>query len=273
MKTRFGPWLILFGFAWILSSPAFGQLGFEQDERQLVQKYKASIAKLQEGKALFLKAKYDRAEKKLQEALKIFPRNPDAHYLLAQIALNDGDHEAALSSIEDAEASFVETRKFYAYYYEQRIIELREQKTKLEESIRSKENQISELRGKGRSQSADSAIAGIEHQLQPERTLMGKIDQQLRDPIPENPPIPAGYHYIHGNILYKLKRPREAVDQYLETIRIDPHHEFAYNNLAGIYFGIGQYQTALDYLLQAEANGVKINETFKKDLETRLGKK
>jgi hypothetical protein len=59
----------------------------------------------------------------------------------------------------------------------------------------------------------------------------------------------------------------------METIRLDPHHELAYNNLAGIYYGMGQYQRSLDTLLQAEANGVKVNPAFKKDLEARLGKK
>lgn len=109
--------------------------------------------------------------------------------------------------------------------------------------------------------------------VQQERSVLGRIDQQLRDPIPENPPVPAGYHYIHGNILFKLRRFREAADRYLETIRLDPHHEFAYNNVASLYLGIGQYQTALDFLLQAEANGVKVNADFKKDLEDRLAQK
>jgi Flp pilus assembly protein TadD len=105
------------------------------------------------------------------------------------------------------------------------------------------------------------------------RIELGRIDQKLREPIPENPSITAAYHYIHGNILYKSKRFQEASEQYLETIRLDPHHEFAYNNLAGIYYGIGQFQKAFDYLLQAEANGVKVNAAFKKDLEDKLAKK
>jgi tetratricopeptide (TPR) repeat protein len=256
-----------------LSLTAFGQVGFEQDERMLVQKYKASIAKLKEGKALFLKEKYDRAEKKLQESLTIFPKNPDAHYLMAQIALSRGDVDAALSSIESAEASFTETRQLYTFYHQEMMVELRDQKGRVEESVRNRENTLAELRSRTRSDSTDSAISSAEGQLQQERSLLGKIDQQLRDPIPENPAIPAGYHYIHGNILFKFKRFQEAADQYLETIRLDPRHEFAYNNVASIYFGIGQFQKALDFLLKAEANGVKVNAAFKKDLEDRLAKR
>lgn len=255
----------------LLSSAAFGQVGFEQEERLLVQQYKGSISKLKEGKALFLKEKYDRAEKKLQEALKIFPKNPDAHYLMAQIALVRGDAAAALTSIESAEASFTETRQLYAFYHQEMMVELREQKARLEESVRNRENSLSELKSKA--DSTNTGAADVETQLQRERSLLGRIDQQLRDPIPENPPVPAGYHYIHGNILFKLNRQKEAADQYLETIRFDPHHEFAYNNVASLYFGIGQFQKALDFLLQAEVNGVKVNAAFKRDLEDRLAKK
>ena len=272
MKSRFCAFTILTAALGLLSLTALGQVGFEQDERMLVQKYKASIAKLQEGKALFLKAKYDRAEKKLQECLTVFPKNPDAHYLLAQIALNRGDVDAALSSIENAEASFIETRKFYSFYHQEMMVELRDQKAKIEDNIRIRENSLGELKRSASDANREAALQ-IEGQIQQERIEVGRIDQKLREPIPENPPIPAAYHYIHGNILYKSQQFQEASEQYLETIRLDPHHEFAYNNLAGLYYGSGQFQKALDYLLQAEANGVKVNAAFKKDLEDKLVKR
>ena len=85
--------------------------------------------------------------------------------------------------------------------------------------------------------------------------------------------IPAGYRYIHGNILFLKKDLQGAVNQYLETIRLQPAHEFAYNNLANIYFMAKQYDKALEFLRKAEANGVKVNQTFKKDLESRIGAK
>ncbi len=271
MKGRVYASLIFMAGLGILSSTAFGQAGFEQDERMLVQKYKASIAKLKEGQALFLKKKYDPAEKKLRECLEVFPKNPGALYLMAQIHLNRGDADAALSSIESAEASFAETKQFYMYYHQEMMVELRDQKAKVEESIANRENILSEL--KSRTGPDKAEISSLENQIQQERTVLGRLDQKLRDPIPENPAMPAGYHYVHGNILVKLKRFREAADQYVETIRLDPQHEFAYNNVASLYLGIGQYQKALDFLLQAEANGVRVNAAFKKDLEGRLAKK
>ncbi len=272
MRSRLRAWVILAAGLGFLTLPSLGQVGFEQDERMVVQKYKASIAKLQEGKALFLKGKYDAAEKRLRDCLGVFPKNPDAHYLLAQLALNRGDVDAALAAIETAESFFIEMRKFYSFYYQEMIVELRDQKSKIEDSLRNRESALSELKGKSSTSSTSEAASQIEGQIQQARAALERINQKLREPMPENPPVPAYYHYIHGNILFKLKRHQEASEQYLETIRLDSQHEFAYNNLAGIYYGAGEYQRALDYLLQAEAKGVKVNAAFKKDLEAKLGK-
>ena len=61
-----------------------------------------------------------------------------------------------------------------------------------------------------------------------------------------------------------MKKFQEAHDQYQEAIRLDPSHGDSYNNLAALYFQVKQYQKALDYLDQAEANGAKVNPEFKK---------
>ena len=60
------------------------------------------------------------------------------------------------------------------------------------------------------------------------------------------------YHYLHGNILFKLKRYDEARDQYLETVKLNPGHISAFLNLAAVNYMLRQYQVAVDYLQQAE---------------------
>ena len=127
---------MLAAFLGLLSSTSWSQIGSEKEDNKVFQAYRASMAKLKEGKAFFLKGNYDRAEKKLKECLTVFPENPDAHYLIAQIVLNRGDIDAALSSIERAESSFMETRKFYGFYHQERMVDLRGQKARVEESIK-----------------------------------------------------------------------------------------------------------------------------------------
>jgi len=76
--------------------------------------------------------------------------------------------------------------------------------------------------------------------------------------------IPAEYFYIHGNILFKLKRNQEAHDQYIEAIKIDPQHGKAYNNLANLCYMVKKYKKSLHYLNLAEENGVQINSQLKR---------
>lgn len=213
--------------ALFLSGAAFAQIGFNQDERMMIQKLKASNGKLEQGEALFAKGNFDKAEKKFRECLNIFPKNANANYFLAQILLKKNDLEKALQSIETAETCFSELSKLYSFTHQEMLNKLREQKQDLEESIRRQEEDLSALMSRPRSEQTQASISSAQG----------------------------------------------AVNQYLETIKRDPSHEFAYNNLASIYFMAKQYDTALGFLQQAEANGVKVNPQFKKDLEDRLGKK
>jgi pentatricopeptide repeat protein len=251
--------------ALFLSGAAFAQVGFNQDERMMIQKLKASNGKLKEGEALFAKGNFDKAEKKFRECLHIFPKNANANYFMAQILLKKNEPEKALQSIETAETCFSELGKLYSFTHHEMLDKLREQKQQLEETIRRQEEVLPGLSGTPR-----QVVKGA---IQQNRNLISQIDSQLNKPIPMVMETPSGYFYIHGNILFRLKDYQGAANQYLETIKRDPSHEFAYNNLASIYFQAKQYDTALGFLQQAEANGVKVNPQFKKDLEDKLGKK
>jgi len=257
----------------LLAATALGQIGFKQDERMLVQKYKASTAKFEEGKALFAKGKFGEAEKKLRECLATFEKHADAHWLMAQIELKRGDVDAALVSIESAKTYFVEIGQLYSYTHQEMMNDLRDQRARLEESVRAGEDAVSQLRSQRPGDMTQTEINKQQGAVEQDKNLIAQIDQQLRNPIPQTMTIPASYYYVHGNVLFKLKRYQDAVIQYQETVRLDPGHEFASNNLASILFAAGQYQEALDVLIRAEANGVKINPAFKKDLEDRLAKK
>lgn len=266
--------VVMFLAGWVFcAGTAAAQVGFKQDERAMVQKYKASNAKLEEAKALFAKGKFDRAEAKLRDCLAMFPKNPDAHYLLAQIQLRRSDLDPALASIEGAERSFTEISQLYTFTHQEMMTDLREQKVRLEESIRAGEEEVAGLRAQPRTEFSVSALAAAEGRVQQDKNLVSQIDRQLANPIAQTMAMPAVYHYIHGNVLFKMKRFADAAGQYQETVRLDPGHGPAYNNLASIYFASGQHQKALDFLILAEKNGVQVNPAFKKDLEQRLARK
>lgn len=60
-------------------------------------------------------------------------------------------------------------------------------------------------------------------------------------------PDTAGYHNDRGNAYYWLQRDAEARADYLRVLELDPEAGYAYNNLANLYAGIGDYEQALTY--------------------------
>jgi len=268
MKIRTG---FLVAAVLFFSAPSFSQIGFKQEERMMIQKFKASNGKLEEGKALFAKGNYDKARKKLLECLDMFPKNADAHFFMAQIHLKKNDLENARQSIESAKANFSELGKLYSFTHQEMLNDLREQKSQVEESIRKEEEALADLQTMPRSESTVLDTQNMQGALMQNKNLIAKIDAQLQNPIPMVMETPVQYFYIHGNILFRQKDFQGAAIQYLETIKRNPRHEFAYNNLASIFFMAKQYEKARDYLLQAEANGVAINPKFKQAIEEKLG--
>jgi tetratricopeptide (TPR) repeat protein len=69
-----------------------------------------------------------------------------------------------------------------------------------------------------------------------------------------------------------LKKYSEALNRYLETVKTDPTHGSAYNNLANLYYMARKYQQALFYLQKAESCGAKINPRFKQTLYKAMRK-
>jgi len=253
------------------SAPSFSQIGFKQDERIIVQKFKASNGKLEEGKNLFAKGNYDKARKKFLECLDIFPKNADAQFFMAKIYLKENDLENARQSIESAKANFSELGKLYSFTHQEMLNDLREQKSEVEESIRKEEEVLSSLGSRTRSESTELDVQNMTGAMMANKNLIAKIDAQLQNPIPMIMETPVEYFYIHGNILFKQKDFQGAAIQYLETVKRNPRHEFAYNNLASIFFMAKQYEKAREFLLQAEANGVAVNPKFKQAIEEKLG--
>ena len=95
-----------------------------------------------------------------------------------------------------------------------------------------------------------------------------------------------GYHLnqFAMSLMKAENRERWKADEraYLDEWKLSDEQKAAvlardYNRLldlgGNIYFMAKQYEKALEFLRKAEANGVKVNQTFKKDLESRIGAK
>jgi uncharacterized protein YgiM (DUF1202 family)/lipoprotein NlpI len=60
-------------------------------------------------------------------------------------------------------------------------------------------------------------------------------------------PDTADYLNERGSAYYWLQRDAEARDDYMRVLELDPEAGYAYNNLANLYAGIGDYEQALTY--------------------------
>jgi tetratricopeptide (TPR) repeat protein len=243
----------------------FGQKDFNVDEKKLIDTFKRANPFYLSGAELFAKGKLDMAVKKLLDCLEAMPEHADASYLLAQIHLKRRELSRALDAITTAEKNYAANARFQNFSHQDYLDRLRQQREGLETQRTQIERKIQAMAG-----SSNPEKGRLEQEIQLFVQSIREIDRRLNSPVAATIEIPADFFYIHGNILFQSGSPVGAAAQYREAIRLDPRHGNAYNNLALASFSLGKYREALDYLLQAEAAGVKVNPDFKKAIETKI---
>lgn len=251
--------LCLFAAALLLVMPPTlsAQKDFNQTEKETVEKYKRAKVHFLKSVEHLKKGKVEKARKEADACLEIFPGYADAHLLLAQLQYQQGHYEDALQKIETAKSAFDTFNKFYAFSYQEYLTRLREERDR-------RESQISDLGQMMENAPSADEKRRLQDQIDKAKQNLTTLDNRLRNPIPDTIDLPAEYHFIHGNILFKMKRFDQAQGFYLAAVQADPGHANAYNNLINIFFAKGDSAQALKYLKQAEDNGVKVIEGLKK---------
>ena len=73
----------------------------------------------------------------------------------------------------------------------------------------------------------------------------------LWEDIVEKSPQKARPHNILGNVLNKQGRTEEAIEHYLQALRIKPDYEKTYNNLGRAFYNQGRFKEAIEYYTHA----------------------
>lgn len=225
------------------------------DEESFIQKYR-SADKLFSEKCVkhLLKGNLAKARKGLQMCQDIMPGHVNSLFYLSQGLYQDGDYNGALTLIQQAEKNYQIVGSRILSIHRHNAEKYRARKKEIREVIDS-------FRGFERLEGAcgtNSVIGKLSVEMQgiegkePSARMLESLEQ-----------VPAEFLYIHGNILFKLKRFPEARDRYLDAIHTNPRHEKTYNNLAALYFMGKNYKAVLDVLELADKNGVKINTQLK----------
>ena len=263
-KMRFF-FLLLLSILVAMTDSSFRQKSFKINEKKLVEKFKRSDAIFQKGKEDFIKEKYDKAEKELKTCLELMPEHAEAYFFLAQIDLKKGEFNQALADIEKAESNYEFIGQFYAYTQELRLEQLRDDKSRLEGELGAYRDKLAKATTDEERQRIQALLISTQGQL-------SSINSRLNEPLPDVLVIPGDYYYIHGNILFKLQKFQEAHDRYLEAIKLDAKHPGAYNNLINLCYMAKNYDEALKFVNQAEANGVPLNPKLKEAVLKAAGK-
>ncbi len=262
--------LIVFIFAFLFGTHfSFSQKRFMLDQNE-AQKFKLAKQLYQKGQQLFLKGKFKKAEEALNDCLEKFPKYSDADYYMSQICYKKEDFQLALQHIEKAKENYKFMADLGVSTQLEYLDSLRKQKQDLEENLRNMKQQLADGNFKG------GAFSSTRTELQgkiasAEKSLI-QIEERVRNPIPTEAQMSADYYYVHGNILFKLKKYKESLDQYLQAVRVNPNHGNAYNNIANLNFMARQYQKALYYLEKAESCGIKVNPKFREAIYKAMGK-
>lgn len=246
----------------VLALPLFTQDSANIDEASLIINFKRANPLYLDGSKQFTKGNLEKAENKLLAALEIMPVHADASFVMAQLQLKRKEFSKALASITAAEKNYSSISKFHAVTYQQYLQDLRQKRQGLQEQLGRMEDALRNVSPEQKG-SVEEAMKSISLNIQ-------QIDFLLKSPFPEAIEVPAGYFYIHGNILYQMGMLDDAAARYREALRLDPRLGSAYNNLALVSFSRGRYEEALDCLLRAEGAGVKINPEFKKTVLAKM---
>lgn len=255
--------VFVFLFGMFGSRPCFAQKRYMLNQKEAMQ-FKAAKQLYQKGQQLFIKKNFKKAEKSFLACLKKFPKFSRADYYLSQVYYDRGDISRARDHILKAKENYKFVAELDVATQLEYLKMLREQKRNLQNEIMDmKDSASSSTTSAVKSRELQSRIASHENSIK-------KIDDRLKAPLVEAKGIPAGYYYVHGNIFFKSKKYKEALEQYLKAVELNPQHGSAYNNIANLFYMGKRYQKALYYLSKAESCGFKVNPKFKEAIQRAL---
>ncbi len=257
MESSKQKWLlglaIMMMFALCLSAQ-----GYEYKKASFTKKiaadYKKAERQFKKGQIQFKKKQLDRAQEYMQKALKIFPHHADAMYHLALLSYLKKDNVGALRHIVAAKEAVVWLNDLKAKVTHER-------KRKLDEYQRDLKNgtYVGQLGGSAGSMMGAGYSKLLIHEV--EWTKEKVTDKRMLG-------IPADFFYVHGNILFRMESYKKAIIQYVETVKRNPRHGLAFNNLAILFLKAKDKEKARVCVRCAGEAGFKVNPRLKKELES-----
>jgi len=220
-------------------------------------KYKAQERDLARAMKLIKKHQAAGAEASLLKCLEGVPEHYEAHYLLAQLAAERSDYPAAVRHMEQAEAEMDRLAGLCRAWQAERA---REETAERELVSGAAQETMVKSPCAANSTKIDTGTLDRERGIAP-GSGMAPLD-------PRRFEVPAAYHFLHGNLLYKSRRWIEAVACYRLAVERDPGLAVAWNNLLSALLLAGQGDEARAVLAGAAGAGIEVNPGLKRAVES-----
>lgn len=225
------------------SSIAFGQGKHTMTSREY-NKFRIAKSHHYAGQQSFIRKKYMKAEKSFLKCLESYPKYSSADYFLGKINNHNKMYVKALKHIERAKLNYKHMNDLNISAQLEYFDALRQKKENLQKDLSNPE-----------------LVTRNRDTMQREiLTIDTKLQQK---PLAQVNHAPAEYYFMHGNIFFRMKKLKEAHDQYVEAIRLGPQFPDTYNNLINLYFMVQKFDRAYEYIKKAEKQKVKVNPKLK----------
>ena len=243
-RSRFSVFIIILVlFFW--TSFNFSKDNVIKEQNKLIKDFKSANKLFEKGGKQFYKKNYKKAEKNFKKCIEIFPNYSNAYFYLSKGYYHTGSLKESLDCIVKAKSTYKDFVKIVDTIARKNLDKLRESMKDL------------------RSESIYVADDGDKHQVRAAKSqTLQKMDdwqKSYKKTLISLKNLEADFFYFHGNIYFKVRKFQEALNEYVEAIKINPKHNGAYNNLISLLYTAKQHKKALEYLKLAESNKVKVN--------------
>ncbi len=194
----------------------------------------------------------DKAKTYVARAAAIDANHYRVHVLRAEIARMEGDRSQAIKEYTIALSKLPESvaeGPLYPIQLHMTLAELDREagdQAGATQQATLAQKQIQSLQVQESNRAAFFALrAAIRSGLNDLSGAQADIEQALKDD-PQNP----NYLLQYGNVLWRQKRPQEAIRQYVEALKFDPNNRFALSSLGYLSREIGNTKAAESYFNQ-----------------------
>lgn len=233
-------------------------LATSPSDLSIFRRYEALDARIVEARQALMERRFPDALQLLEPCLQKIPDHFEAHFLLAQMAYEHRDFAGALAHLETSERALAALDR---QFHDQEA-ELKAQDAAEEVAFRSS---LDELAARGVD---PGGCSGNLYTIK--KSALRFLDMKKSQLYHQDTPfaVPAAYHLLHGNCLYRLGQPTGAIAQYRLSIQADPRQPDAWNNLLALLLEVGDRAGAHEELARAEAARVVLRPTLKRAVLT-----